>query len=601
LLPTLVVSIGILVLVAVGSVLIVNWAADRHIVREYISRLVAHELAAEERSLREYLDAAVYQGDFIAAEISSGRFRFGEPALADFLSGTLAAAPQVNGLIVSDPHGKALHLLRGATATDFTIENFDVATDTQFAAFADQIRAHKHPYWGAPIYRQPWQETFLNYFVPIWSGETYLGFAALGITTRALSTLAKDLSDPPRSTYFMLYGRDRVLAHPLMTEGSARQSENASFPLLRKFGDPVIENLDNLPPSRDIGLAAPEGVLAREPSVGDEHYYVFAREITDYRELPITVGSYFLKRAVDGPIRLFYFATIVAIALLGLSLIVAAIMAGAISQPIRRAAKGATTIGNLDFDEVEPLGGSFFREINSLARSFNSMLDALRAFGRYVPRTLVMKLVKEGRVGAGTEERVLAIMFTDIVSFTSACETMSATEVAGFINQHLSLVAACIEQEGGTIDKFIGDAVMAFWGAPGRIENPAASACRAAVAIQRTLTADNERRTARGVGPVRVRIGIHMGPVVVGDIGTPSRINYTIVGDAVNATQRLESLGREVDPHAEAVVLVSGEIFAAAADGFQFVERGAHFVKGKQEQLKVFQLVGSQESGRRSG
>jgi adenylate cyclase len=601
LLPTLVVSIGILVLVAVGSVLIVNWAADRHIVREYISRLVAHELAAEERSLREYLDAAVYQGDFIAAEISSGRFRFGEPALADFLSGTLAAAPQVNGLIVSDPHGKALHLLRGATATDFTIENFDVAADTQFAAFADQIRAHKHPYWGAPIYRQPWQETFLNYFVPIWSGETYLGFAALGITTRALSTLAKDLSDPPRSTYFMLYGRDRVLAHPLMTEGSARQSENASFPLLRKFGDPVIENLDNLPPSRDIGLAAPEGVLAREPSVGDEHYYVFAREITDYRELPITVGSYFLKRAVDGPIRLFYFATIVAIALLGLSLIVAAIMAGAISQPIRRAAKGATTIGNLDFDEVEPLGGSFFREINSLARSFNAMLDALRAFGRYVPRTLVMKLVKEGRVGAGTEERVLAIMFTDIVSFTSACETMSATEVAGFINQHLSLVAACIEQEGGTIDKFIGDAVMAFWGAPGRIENPAASACRAAVAIQRTLTADNERRTAAGLGPVRVRIGIHMGPVVVGDIGTPSRINYTIVGDAVNATQRLESLGREVDPHAEAVVLVSGEIFAAAADGFQFVERGAHFVKGKQEQLKVFQLVGSQEGGRRSG
>jgi adenylate cyclase len=600
LLPTLVVSIGILVLVAVGSVLVVNWAADRYIVREFISRLVAHELAAEERSLREYLDASVYQGDFIAAAIRGGRFKFGEPALADFLSGTLAAAPQVAGLIVSDPHGKALHLLRGATATQFTIENFDVSADAQFAAFAEQIRTHKHPYWGAPVYRVPWQETFLNYFVPIWNGETYMGFAALGITTRALSALAKELSDPPRSVSFMLYGGDRVLAHPLMTEGGPRQSENASFPLLRNFGDRVIENIDTLPPSRDIGLAAPEGVLAREPAVGDEHYYVFAREITDYRELPITVGSYFLKRAVDGPIRLFYGATILALALLALSLIVAAIMADAISRPIRRAAKGATTIGNLDFDEVVPLAGSFFREINSLARSFNAMLDALRAFGRYVPRSLVMKLVKEGQVGAGTEERVLAIMFTDIVSFTSACETMSATEVAGFINQHLSLVTACIEQEGGTIDKFIGDAVMAFWGAPGRIENPAASACRAAVAIQCALTADNERRIATGVGPVRVRIGIHMGPVVVGDIGTPSRINYTIVGDAVNATQRLESLGRDVDPDAEAVVLVSGEIFAAASDGFQFVERGAHFVKGKQEQLKVFQLVGSQEGKSRS-
>ena len=163
LLPTLVVSIGIPSCFRLGSVLIVNWIADRHIVREYTSRLIARGLSAEERSLREHLDAAVNQGDFIAAAIGSGRFQFGEPALADFLSGILAAAPQVYGLIVSDPNGKALHLLRGAAATEFTIDNFNVAADSQFAAFADQICTHKHPYWEAPIYRAPWQETFLNY------------------------------------------------------------------------------------------------------------------------------------------------------------------------------------------------------------------------------------------------------------------------------------------------------------------------------------------------------------------------------------------------------------------------------------------------------
>ncbi len=599
-LPTLVMSIGILVLLSVGSVLIVNWIADRRIVREYTSRLIARGLSAEDRLLRAHLDAAINQGDFIAAAIGTGRFQFGEPALADFVSGTLAAAPQVYGLIVCDRNGQALRVVRGAAGTAFAIDHFNVAADSQFAALADQIRTHKYPYWGAPIYRPQWQETFLNYFVPIWSGDAYMGFTATGITTRALSTLAKELSDPPRSVSFMLYGQDRVLAHPLMTEGSPRQPENASFPLLRNFGDPVIENLGSLPPVHEIGLAPPAGVLAREPSVGGERYFVFAREVTDYRELPITVGMYFLKRAVDGPIRLFYWATIVAVGLLGLSLIVAALMAGAIARPIRRAAKGATAIGNLDFNEVVPLAGSYFREINSLARSFNAMLDALRAFGRYVPRTLVMRLVKEGRVGAGTEERVLAIMFTDIVSFTSTCEAMSAAEVADFINQHLSLVSACIEQEGGTIDKFIGDAVMAFWGAPGRIENPAASACRAAVAIQRALAADNKRRIAAGLKPVRIRIGIHMGPVIVGDIGTPNRINYTIVGDVVNAAQRLESLGKAIDPDAEAIALVSEEIFAAAPDGFKFVERGAHFVKGKQESLKVFQLIGAQEGGGRS-
>ena len=586
------VSIGILVLLSVGSVLIVNWIADRRIVEEITSRLVTRILSAEERSLREHLDAAIDQGNFIASAISSGRYRPAEPALADFVSGTLAAAPQVEGVVLSGGNGKALRVARGASNAEVQIEHFNVAGDRRFAAFADQIRSRKHPYWGPPLYLDQRQETFLNYRVPIWSGDAYLGFVALGISTRALSMLAKELSEPPRSISFMLYGQDRVLAHPLMTEGSSRQSEDASFPLLRTFGDPVIANLDGSPPIDEFGLAPPAGVLAREPTVEGERYFVFAREITDFSELPITVGTYFLERAVDGPIRLFRWATILAVALLGVSLIVAAVMAGAIARPIRRAATGATAIGNLDFDEVAPLSGSYFREINSLARSFNAMLDGLRAFGRYVPRTLVMKLVKEGRVGSGTEERVLAIMFTDIVSFTSTCERMSAAQVAEFVNQHLSLVSSCVEQEGGTIDKFIGDAVMAFWGAPGRIENPAASACRAAVAIQRALAADNQRRVAEGLEPVRIRVGIHQGPVVVGDIGTPSRINYTIVGDAVNATQRLESLGKTIDPDAEAIALVSEEIVAAVPAGFQFLERGTHLVKGKQESLKVFQLIG---------
>ena len=197
-----------------------------------------------------------------------------------------------------------------------------------------------------------------------------------------------------------------------------------------------------------------------------ESYFVFAREISDYKELPITVGTYVLARAVDAPIKLLYSATLLAMAMLAVALVAGAVMATAISRPIRRAAKGATAIGQLDFDQVAPLSHSMFREIESLATSFNAMLEVLKAFGRYVPRSLVMRLIKEGRFGAGTTERAVAIMFTDIVSFTAICEKMTAIEVAAFINHHLTLIAACVEHEGGTIDKFIGDAVMAFWGAP---------------------------------------------------------------------------------------------------------------------------------------
>jgi adenylate cyclase len=589
--PTLTVGIGLLVLLSVGAVMAVNWIADRDVVRDFATALVRRVLSADEAALRRHLDAAVHQGDFIAAGIRSGRYKLGEPAFADFVSGSFAAAPQVNALAVADPDGNMLRVVRLPSDTGVKADRFNVRDDDQLARLANQIRARKEAYWGQPVYRQQRGETFLNYCVPIWNADSYLGFVVLGISTQALSRFAKDLSAPPRSTAFMLYKGDRVLAHPLMAKGTADPSATDTFPPLRSLGDPVIADLDSLPPIHEFRLRLPPDVLARQSSVNGESYFVFAREVSGYKELPITVGTYALARAVDAPIKLLYSATLLAVAMLVASLVAAAIMASAISRPIRRAAKGATAISRLDFDQVAPLGHSRFREIESLAMSFNAMLDGLKAFGRYVPRSLVMRLIKEGGFGAGTAERVVSIMFTDIVNFTAACEKMTAPEVAAFINHHLTLISACVEHEGGTIDKFIGDAVMAFWGAPARMDNPAAAACRAAIAIQGALAVDNQQRTAAGLSPVRVRIGVHMGAVVVGDIGAPNRINYTIVGDAVNATQRLESLGKTVNPDAEAIVLVSREV-AEAAPGFRFVECGAHLVKGKQQTLDVYQLTG---------
>ena len=590
--PTLVLSMGLLVLLSVGSIVVVNWLTGRAIVQEFASRLIARGLSTQEMALRRHLDAAVDQAAFIVEAIHNGSYQLSGAALDDFVGGTLAAAPQIGGLVLADAGGKALRVVRGASDTTFQLDHLDITQDRQLAEIAAEIRLRPGPYWGPPVYRQRTGTTSLNYRVPLRKGDAYLGFLTIAVSTKALSALTKELSEPPRSMAFMLYGRDRILAHPSMAAGTMQASEDVPLRMLGTLGDRVIENYPDLPQLDRAGIAPPAGTVARQQAVDGELYFIIAREISGYGDLPITIGTYFLGRAVDAPIRLFYWSSILGLALFGISLVAAALMARAISGPIRRAARGTAAIGTLDFDQVAPLAGSHIHEINGLAQSFNAMLDGLRAFGRYVPRTLVMRLVKEGQIGAGTEERRLAIMFTDIVGFTSACESMTAGEVAEFINQHLALVAACVEQEGGTIDKFIGDAVMAFWGAPGRVENPAVSACRSATAIQRAIAADNKQRLAQGLEPIRIRIGIHMGTVVVGDIGAPNRINYTIVGDAVNATQRLESLGKAVDPDAESIALVSREIFEALPEGFHLISRGTHFVKGKHEGLEVYQLVG---------
>ena len=132
------------------------------------------------------------------------------------------------------------------------------------------------------------------------------------------------------------------------------------------------------------------------------------------------------------------------------------------------------------------MSSSRIREVDDMAAAFNRMVAALRSFSTYVPHKLA-SLVVQGKMGASvtSEERVLTVMFTDIVGFTSQSEGMRAAEVADFINRHLSLLASCVEETGGTIDKYIGDALMAFWGAPDQLENTAQAACLAAQLMER--------------------------------------------------------------------------------------------------------------------
>ena len=221
------------------------------------------------------------------------------------------------------------------------------------------------------------------------------------------------------------------------------------------------------------------------------------------------------------------------------------------------------------------------------------MLGGLKFFERYVPQRLVNRLM----AGGGGEElasaeRQLTIMFTDIVSFTSMAEHLPAGEVADFLNHHFTLLVRAVEAEEGTIDKYIGDALMAFWGAPDRQDDHALRACRAALAIAEAVAADNARREAAGRPAVRLRIGLHSGPAVVGNIGAPGRINYTIVGDTVNTCQRLEAMGKDMDQGAAVTILISGATAAHLDDSFTIERAGTFRVRGRNEDLEVYRLLG---------
>ena len=151
--PTLMLGFGLLVLLGVGSVLSVQWVTGRTIIQEFGSRLIARNLGTLELALRRHLDAAVHQANFIAEAIKAGRYEFADPGLADFVAGTIAAAPQIGGLILADRDGKALRLVRGAPDTAYRLDRLDITKDRQLAALVDETRAQAASYWGAPVYR----------------------------------------------------------------------------------------------------------------------------------------------------------------------------------------------------------------------------------------------------------------------------------------------------------------------------------------------------------------------------------------------------------------------------------------------------------------
>lgn len=205
-----------------------------------------------------------------------------------------------------------------------------------------------------------------------------------------------------------------------------------------------------------------------------------------------------------------------------------------------------------------------------------------------MPKALVRRLMESGE--ARSEQRIVTVMFTDIVGFTPQAEQMDSEDVANFLNAHFQLVTACIEKEGGTVDKFIGDAVMAFWGAPENVPDHAARACQAALAIKRAVEAHNHERVAAGLEKIRMRIGLHTGPLVVGNIGSPGRLNYTVVGDTVNTAQRMEQYGKNLPPSETSDVTVLMTETTCHAAGMIANRIGDCQLRGRADPVTIFRL-----------
>jgi adenylate cyclase len=210
------------------------------------------------------------------------------------------------------------------------------------------------------------------------------------------------------------------------------------------------------------------------------------------------------------------------------------------------------------------------------------------AMARYMTREVAEQVLTQRDAVLGGRAQPATVLFADIANFTSLTEELGATETVAFLNEYFTDMVEVIFRHSGILDKYIGDAIMAVFGAPFPSPRDADNAVHAAIGMQRALSDFNARRTACGRPPIEIRIGLNSDTVVAGNIGSTRRMDYTVIGDGVNLAARLESANR----HYGTRVLISGSTVALLKDGYRLRELDWLKVKGKSAPVPVYELLG---------
>jgi adenylate cyclase len=217
-----------------------------------------------------------------------------------------------------------------------------------------------------------------------------------------------------------------------------------------------------------------------------------------------------------------------------------------------------------------------------------SKAQITKLFGQYIPPELVDEMAKDpGRYSLRGESRVMTVLFSDIVGFTHFSEKLEAAQLAEMLNVYLSAMTRVVQNGRGTIDKYIGDAIMAFWGAPMSDDHHARDAVLAGLAMQSALTELNPRLEARGWPPVKIGVGVNTGRMSVGNMGSEFRMAYTVMADAVNLASRLEALTRQYG-----VGVLAGEATREACPDIAFQRVDRVRVKGKDVPVSIYEPLG---------
>jgi adenylate cyclase len=417
---------------------------------------------------------------------------------------------------------------------------------------------------------------------PIYVDGKVSGVAAADLTLDGLSQFLSERKISAGTMSYIMNGQDGVLAN------SARAKTYSN-----EGGEVALQPLTALPNQ------LPAIAYSARPQ-DDQRRYSFSYAGQDYVAsatiLPLTFGRHWHLFTIT-PLADFTGAFqhnnkvlfIWGILALGAEILVIYFLSGVVAAPLERLATKVAKIENLSGEEL-PSARSSIEEISVLSKAIDTLGSTVQSFAAFVPVGLVRQLISSDRkLELGGHSQFLTIFFSDLESFSTLSEEIPTQELLVRVSAYLEVVTRAVDRESGTIDKFIGDGVMAFWGAPGLLEDHAWHACVAALRIQQDMAELNRRWAEQELKPLRVRIGIHSDAVLVGNIGSHQRMGYTVLGDGVNVAARLEGVNKEYGT----LLCVSHSVFQEAGERLCVRPIDDVTVKGRRGKIPIYELMGA--------
>ncbi|MDR2075058.1 MAG: adenylate/guanylate cyclase domain-containing protein [Holosporales bacterium] len=426
--------------------------------------------------------------------------------------------------------------------------------------------------------------------MPIWfeknAPNTAAGVVAADITVSQFSNLLGTIKPSKNTVNYFINQKNEIIASSdnRKTFIMKNSGDAANFSTTFTSGDPILEE-------------------AAKQLIGEnDNHIIFSFQNKNYiasiqklRELPWMLLTISPEDDFTGEFKrvqreALFWSILVFLTSFG----VIFIFSRRISIPITAVCKAAKSIGAMQLEEYKSPPPSSIIEIQELANAMDSMKLNVSTFTKYAPKDLVKKLIQQGIVPTlGGETKKITLMFSDIAKFSVISERLPAEYLTLHLSEYFDEITKEIAKYNGVIDKYIGDSVMAMWGAPNPDENQVVNACYAALACQELLLNLEKKWKPLGKPALPTRIGVHTGHAIVGNIGSRDRMNFTSIGDNVNIASRLEGANKYYGTK----ILVSEDVEAEARGKILFRTIDKIAVKGKSVGLLVYEPLCALKNG----